>query len=135
MRRAQIILVILALLCAPLSLLAQTGSDDMSACGGMCCLPHHGMHHPASHHPAATQVPAHQSAACEHGGAAQMPNCGLHCSDTPTQHVYVSPIAPTKASNLVSVARLNLPKNIELRPETPDAVSGFLAEPFQPPRA
>jgi hypothetical protein len=133
MRRIQIILVILSLVSAPLSLLAQPASADMSACGGMCCLPHHRSHHPMNHAPS-PQKPDHGSN-CEHGGGAQVPTCAFECGDMQTQHVYVAPLAPTKPSNLISVARLNLPKTFELQPETRNAASGFLAEPFQPPRA
>jgi hypothetical protein len=139
MRRVQIILVIVSLLCAPLSLLVQPASADMSACGGMCCLPHHGSHmaisHPMSHQPAPPSQNHHQVATCEHGGAAQMPNCAIHCGDIETQHVYVAPVAPTKPSNLVALARLNLTNGTKLQLETRDALPGFLAKPFQPPRA
>src|SRR5277367_5500731 len=63
MRRVKAILVIVALLSAPLAVLAQTSSEDMPSCGGMCCLPHHAAHNPASHHAsAATQE--HQSTSC-----------------------------------------------------------------------
>jgi hypothetical protein len=134
MRRVQIILVILSLICAPLSLLVQPASADMPGCGGMCCLPHHGSHHPMNHSPAPPKHD-HSGSMCEHGGAAQMPNCAFHCGNTQAQHIYVSPVAPTKPSNLATVARLNQPKNIELKPETRGTLSGFLAEPFQPPRA
>jgi hypothetical protein len=138
MRRVQIILVIVSLLCAPLSLLVQPASADMSACGGMCCLPHHGSHHAMSHpanHQMASQSQQHSDHACEHGGAAQMPECTIHCSDSETQHVYVAPVAPTKPSNLIAIAYLKLPDGTELQPETRIALPGFLAEPFQPPRA
>jgi hypothetical protein len=134
MRRAQILVVVLALVCAPLSLLVQPASADMSACGGMCCLPHHGSHHPMNHRPAPPKQD-HQASSCEHGAVPQLPNCAFQCGDIQTQHVYVAPVAPTKPSNLVSIARLNLPKTFELQPETRNTVSGFLAEPFQPPRA
>jgi hypothetical protein len=139
MRRVQIILVIVSLACAPLSLLVQPASADMSACGGMCCLPHHGSHapmnHPANHQPAPPSQ-NHHVASCDHGSApVQMPECALHCSDTQTQHVYVAPVAPTKPSNLTVLARLNLPHGTEILPETRDALPGFLATPFQPPRA
>jgi hypothetical protein len=139
MRRVQIILVIASLVCAPLSLLVQPASADMSACGGMCCLPHHSSHlpmnHPTNHRPAPQNQSHQQGATCKHGGAAQMPDCALHCSDTGTQHVYVAPLAPTKPSNLVDVARLNLLNGSKVQPETRDALPGFLATPFQPPRA
>jgi hypothetical protein len=136
MRRPQAILVIIALLGAPLALLAHSVSADAATCGGMCCLPHHGHQHAASY-PAS--MPNHQanhpSEACEHGGAAQMPNCGFDCGHPRQDYSFVSPLAPTKPSNLILIARSNSLRNAKFPAATQNAAAGFLASPFQPPRA
>ncbi|MGA3301500.1 MAG: hypothetical protein ABSD87_15575 [Candidatus Acidiferrales bacterium] len=106
MRRVKAILVIVALLSAPLAVLAQTSSEDVPSCGGMCCLPHHGAHNPL-----------------------------FNCGDTHAVHFFVSPLAPTKASNLAFIERLDRPTAAKFHSELTAIVPGFLAAPFQPPRA
>jgi len=134
MRRVKAILIIVALLSAPLAALAQTASEDMPSCGGMCCLPHHGAHHPASHH-APAQHQKHQSASCAHGADAPMLNCAFNCGDAHAVHFFVSPLAPTKASNLAFIESLDRPTTAKFYLESADILAGFLAAPFQPPRA
>jgi hypothetical protein len=134
MHRAQAILVIIALLGAPLALLAHSVSADAAACGGMCCLPHHGHQHPASH-PASTPNHQHPSEACEHGAASQMPNCAFDCGHPRQDYSFLSPLAPTKPSHLMSIARFNSPRNAKFPAVTRNVAAGFLTSPFQPPRA
>jgi hypothetical protein len=134
MRRVKAILVIVALLSTPLAVLAQTASEDMPSCGGVCCLPHHGAHHPASHLPPA-QNHERPSNACEHGSQAPVLNCAFNCGDTRTVHFFVSPLAPTKPSNLAFIENLDRPTAARYHLELTAVVPGFLAIPFQPPRA
>jgi hypothetical protein len=132
MHRAQAILVIIALLGAPLALLAHSVSADAAACGGMCCLPHHGHQHSD---PASGPNHQHSSEACDHGGATQMPNCAFDCGHPRQDYSFLSPLAPTKPSNLMVIARLNSPRNAKFPAITQNVAAGFLASPFQPPRA
>src|SRR5271156_1173643 len=134
MRRVKAILVIVALLSAPLAVLAQTASEDMPSCGGMCCLPHHAAHNPASHH-ASASTQEHQSTSCAHGPDAPMLNCAFNCGDTHAVHFFVSPLAPAKASNLAFIERVDRPMAARFHSELTAIVPGFLAAPFQPPRA
>ena len=134
MRRVKAILVIVALLSAPLAVLAQTSSEDVPSCGGMCCLPHHGAHNPVAHH-AAAQNHEKSSSTCEHGSNAPMLHCLFNCGDTHAVHFFVSPLAPTKASNLAFIERLDRPAAAKFHSELTAIVPGFLAAPFQPPRA
>jgi hypothetical protein len=137
MRRVKAILVIVALLSMPLAVLAQSASEDMPSCGGMCCLPHHGAHHSgpqqATTHPT-TQNREKSSAACEHGSSAPL-NCAFNCGNTHAVHFFVSPLAPTKPSNLASVESLEPPAAAKFHLESVRILTGFLATPFQPPRA
>jgi hypothetical protein len=134
MHRAQAILVIIALLGAPLALLAHSVGADAAACGGMCCLPHHGHQHPGNHAPS---MPNHQhpSEACEHGAASQMPNCAFDCGHPRMSYSFLSPLAPTKPSNVMSIARFDSPRNTKFLGVAQNVAAGFLASPFQPPRA
>jgi phage tail sheath gpL-like len=135
MRRVKAILVIVALLSLPLAVLAQSASEDMPSCGGMCCLPHQGAHHLGPQH---TTSGGHNhgksSAACEHGSPAPM-NCAFNCGNTHAVHFFVSPLAPTKPSNLVSVESLEPPAAAKFHLESANILPGFLSTPFQPPRA
>jgi len=134
MYRAQAILVIIALLSAPLALLAHSAGADAAVCGGMCCLPHHGHQHPSSHQPSTSGHP-HQSEACDHGATSTMLNCAFDCSHPRQDFSFISPIAPTKPSNLTSIAGFNAPKNFRFPAIPQNITPGFLATPFQPPRA
>jgi hypothetical protein len=134
MHRAQAILVIFALLSAPLALLAHSAGADAAACGGMCCLPHHGHQHPASHQASAAGH-QHQSEACDHGATSPMPNCAFDCGHPRQDYSFLSPIAPTKPSTLTSIARFDSPKSFSFLAIPQNVTPGFLATPFQPPRA
>ena len=124
MRRVKAILVIVALLSAPLAVLAQTASEDMPACGGMCCLPHHAAHNPAAHHASASPQ-EHQSTSCAHGPDAPMLNCAFNCGDTHAVHFFVSPLAPTKPSNLASVESFESAGLAKFHLESADIVLWF----------
>jgi hypothetical protein len=134
MRRIKAILVIIALLSAPLSLLVRPASADEPSCGGMCCPVHHAQHHSRTGD-AMAQGHQHQAAACEHGTNGQMPECSIKCGHAEPDFGLLSPIAPTKPSGLFSIGRLNLPKLAKFNATSADVSAGFLASPFQPPRA
>jgi hypothetical protein len=133
MRRAQAIFVIILLLSTPLSLLARSASGEMPPCGGMCCLPHHGQHSAGAQ--PASQNQQHQGESCEHSAPGQMPNCAMNCGGTSADHGYLSPIAPTRPSNLASVARLNVLKAAKFQSAMENVAAGFLSTLFQPPRS
>ena len=134
MLRAQAVLMIIALLATPL---ARATDPSMANCDGMCCLPH-GHHAPQSapgHH--AIPVTPAKDASCHHEDApptSALNCCAMHPRPHSFNYSLLDPIAPTKPSNLVS---------LPLPPQTQSASSGvtvfprsgFLASPFQPPRA
>ncbi len=76
-RRIQAVIVVLALLVAPLALYARGADDAMRDCNGMCCLPHaHSMAMKMAVPASASQAsPAEASTAaepeCHHGAAAK----------------------------------------------------------------
>jgi hypothetical protein len=64
-----------------------------------------------------------------------MLHCSFNCGDTHAVHFFVAPLAPTKASNLAFIERLDRPTAAKFHSELTAIVPGFLAAPFQPPRA
>jgi hypothetical protein len=140
MLRAQAVLVIVALLATPLALLARANDSGMADCNGMCCLPHgHHVQQPAPMHHATPMTPA-QDPSCHHEGAPPTStlncslDCAMHSSPHGANYGLLNPIAPTKPSSLFS---LRLPWQTQSASSGATAFprSGFLASPFQPPRA
>jgi hypothetical protein len=132
MRRAQAILVIVALLSTPLALLARsTGTNSMDCNDGMCCLPH-GPHHSTPQH--APQRPVHEGMSCEHGTGSHIIECTMNAGHHRMDYGLLSPIAPTKPSAVVSITPLNLPRVAGLQAPAQNLSAGFLTSPFQPPR-
>ncbi len=123
MRRAQAILVIIALLTTPLALLARSADGRMSSCAGMCC-PTHGSH--------AVRV-LHEKMLCHHGEAGHF----FECSMTPSHHGIdyglIAPVAPTAPSAIAFIGSpdINRASAGQLHEV---AISGFLSTPLQPPR-
>src|ERR1700678_1043565 len=134
MRRAQCILVVIAMLTAPLALRAPSAGAAMAACDGMCCLPHHGPHSAGTQRPA-TQNHEDQGESCEHGATQQPTNCSMKCGQAAPDYGFLSPLAPAKPSNLASIARIDAAARSELPSATKPSLPGFLSDPFQPPRA
>src|SRR5208283_793194 len=95
MRRAQAILVIVAILAAPLALLARGVNGDASECSSMCCLPH-------GHHAA-----QHKDMECQHGAAGHIFKCNM-TSSRHTDYGLIAPIVPTVPS---AIAFLAIPDN------------------------
>lgn len=134
MRRLQSLLVIIAMLSAPLTLLASSAGAGMVGCDGMCCLPHHGPHHERRITPV-SQDHEQQGKACEHGAASQPENCAMKCGQATPDYGFLSPLAPAKPSGLVSIARALFPTSAAGMTDATNFVPGFQSSPFQPPRA
>ncbi|MGD0304014.1 MAG: hypothetical protein ABSC71_04205 [Candidatus Acidiferrales bacterium] len=165
LRRAQAVVLVLALLAAPFALYARGIAGDMQNCNGLCCLPQH--HHlPASTSalaPAAAPAAAAQSTVgtepeCHHHSASAAkakthanPDaatvdasdeagraCAIHCAMHSRPHTMnfglLAPIAPTKPSDLAAI-RIAIDIITTVTASNVSAPSGFLASPFQPPRA
>jgi hypothetical protein len=132
MRRTQAILVILALLATPLSLLARATGMDSMACNGMCCLPH-GQHHSTPVN--TSQHSPHDGMSCEHGALGHFLECAMKSGHPRVDYGYLSPLAPTRPSALASVSVLNPPSVARFQSLTEDLSAGFAADPFQPPRS
>ena len=133
MRRLKAILVIVALLSAPLAVLAQTGSEDMLSCGGMCCLPH-GAHH---HGPArnSTPEPLKDDMACHHGAAGHMMECSMKSGQSRMDYGLIVPFPPAQTSAAAFVERPNMSRFAKSQFPAGNLSAGFLAGPFQPPRS
>ena len=138
-RRAQAIVVVLALLAAPLALYARGTADDMSDCNGMCCPAHH---HHAPQPAAAAQPAPDKDNECHHAEAASAMEashtCAFHCAMHGKPHSMnfglLAPIAPTKPSDIASI-RIAIDATRAADASTDLAPSGFHASLFQPPRA
>ena len=120
MRRAQAILVIVAMLATPLALLARGMNGDLSDCTSMCCLPH-------GHHAA-----QHKDMECEHGAAGHVFECTMTSSHH-TNYGLIAPIVPSvpSAKAVVEIPDTNRHTLTQFREL---AASGFLSAPLQPPR-
>src|ERR1700722_10779620 len=120
MRRAQAILVIVALLATPLALLARSAGGSMSGCAGMCC---------PTHVPHAARV-LHEKMLCHHGEFAhvfeRMMTSGQPCLD----YRLSLPVAPTAPSAIGSVGSPGVSRAVTA-PRYEGASSGFLSTPFQ----
>jgi hypothetical protein len=120
MRRAQAILVIVAMLATPLALLARGVSSEASECSSMCCLPH-------GHHAA-----QHKDMDCEHGATGHLFECSMTSSHH-TAYGMIAPIVPTVPS---AVAFLAIPDNSReiLAQSRQISAAGFLFALLRPPR-
>jgi hypothetical protein len=124
MRRAQAILIILALAAVPLALLARASANSMSCCTTMCC-PAHG-HHPDA---MAMGMICHRDAASAPGHCL----CAMHSPLAADLGLFapMPPTAPIPAAGLVppDFFRQFVSAGRGLAP------LGFSAPPFEPPRA
>ena len=131
MRRAYATLVIVALLAAPLALLARGEGVDSGECDRMCCLRH-------SHHSGAMSHAKDGTAAegtmCHRSAGVQKCECAMRSGQNSIDHGFLAPIAPTAPSAIArilnpEVSREYFARFIEF------AISGFLSAPFEPPRS
>jgi hypothetical protein len=119
MRRAQSILVIVALMATPFALLARTASGEQAQCSRVCCVVRRG--HSAKPRRCICGVPA-QNLQCAMKSIPHTPDYGLN-----------APIAPTEPSPLVSLAAPETRRGafVSIAKMIP---SGFSSVPFEPPR-
>src|SRR5580704_11617337 len=100
MQRAQAIVLALAILAAPLSMLARASWVIAGDCNDLCCL-RHGSHGGHSHSAATT--PKETGMACHHGEAGKAVECFMKAGHHAMDYGFLSPIAPTSPSVFVKV--------------------------------
>jgi len=131
MRRVQAILVILALLATPLALVARADDSGMAGCAAMCCLPH------GPQHTLAQIAPASHSGqmSCHRGALGHMMECTMKSGPHRVQYGLVSPFPPASPSVIASIEIPDVSRIAKFRIPAGSLSSGFLANPFQPPRS
>ena len=132
MRRAQAILVIIALLATPLALLARATDSGMPDCNGVCCLPH-GSHHSLARNP--SPAPQHEEMACHHGAAGHMMECRMKSGQHRMDYGLLAPYPPARTSALLSLIVPKVSRVANSHLFAGNLSAGFLAGPFQPPRS
>jgi hypothetical protein len=120
MRRAQAILVIVAMLATPLALLARGVSSEASECTSMCCLPH-------GHHAA-----QHKDMGCGHGTTGHILECTMNSANH-TAYGLIAPIVPTVPSAVAFLAIPDISREI-LAQFGELSAAGLVSVLFQPPR-
>jgi len=115
MRRAEAILVIIALLAIPLALLARGGACQQTTC--MCCLLH------------GANGPHGKTMSCSH--CAGHGQCGLSSAHDFGLHELMAPTAPAAAVRFVAPDGVR--RAFVFLAST--NVEGFVSAPFNPPRA
>jgi hypothetical protein len=126
MGRTQTILVVVALLAAPLALLSRGNLQASSDCDQFCCLLH-GSHSSQAHEP------THDGMSCNHGAAGHMLMCSMKSGHHRMDYGLNSPIVPATPSSIAAIA----PPNVSWPVFTPHAeffASGFSSPPFEPPK-
>ena len=123
MRRAQAILVLVALASLPLVLLGQPSAP--SACDGKCCIRQGAAHSGAGS--------SHDGMSCHHGLAGHIFQCGMN-SKSQSQPAFLAPLPSTMLSGSLAVPIPVLTRRAVVR-DSQAALSGLLPAPFKPPRA
>src|ERR1700730_501396 len=95
MRRAQAMLVIIALLATPLALLARSATNGMPECNRMCCL-QHGAHSAQLHHP--MNRFAYMVDLCRHATGQTKCTCAMRAGSQHVDYGFLAPIVPTVPS-------------------------------------
>jgi hypothetical protein len=133
MRRAQAILVIVALLTAPLVLLARANDSGMADCNGMCCLPHGGHHHS----PARNTAPAshEEDMACHHSALGHMMECSMRSGQPRVDYGLLAPFPPAQTSGVASINPPKVSRSGRSQFPAGNLPAGFLSGSFQPPRS
>jgi hypothetical protein len=129
-RRAQAITLILAMLAAPLVLLAQSG-PGAAGCDRMCCLPHR--HHAPQPQSEGSRA-QDEEMACHRGAAGHTMKCQMSARHSGIISGRVAPFPPTilpatghlAAPAIASETRFSNQNKIPI---------GFSSPPFEPPRA
>ena len=123
MRRTQAILAIVALLATPLALVARGLLCDTSVCACMCCKSHSN-----------SSAPRFTAAELRRITAGYCPYCGRKLQHRPADYGFIAPIAPTAPLPVVTVPSPAIARETPAI-FTPSPLSGYLPEPFEPPRA
>lgn len=122
MRRTQAILVVVALLAAPLGLLARSQACGPRACCVKVCCPPHAAPKPTGH-----------GLACHHGSApardCMMKSAGNHALD----FGFASPLPPIVLAAAEVIGKPDA-TTANLPSLHADPLAGFTAAPFEPPR-
>jgi hypothetical protein len=132
MRRANAILSILALLAAPLALLART-LDAAAECTSMCCYTHSGHHGQSQDSNAAGPA---SDMACHHAPVHKGPSCIclMHSHPPVADSGRIAPFGAAKPSALAWISGLGGSRHFST-PALQSLASGFARGPFDPPRS
>jgi hypothetical protein len=131
MRRAQTIFAIVVLLALPLALLADGGDGMAGGCNRYCCLAH-GRHATA---PSGTSVTkARGEMRCHHSAAGKTPKCCMQGDGSRVEFAAAAPLPPTRPGLLVSLTAPAMSRR-DANFSSDVIPCGYLAEPFEPPRA
>jgi hypothetical protein len=131
MRRAQSILLVLALFASPLALLARASYGLGSECNNLCCLPH-GSH--GSHQQNRQVTSKAEGMACHHKDAGSAAFCAMRGTHQALGYGLLAPLPPTTISAFVRVP-LPVPSRSKLAGSSESLFPGFIAAPFEPPRS
>jgi hypothetical protein len=133
MRRAQAILVIVALLATPLALLARADDSGMADCNGMCCLTHGGHHHSPARNTA--PVPHPEDRDCHHGALGHRMDCSMRSGQPRMDYGLLAPFPPAQTSEVTAINPPKVSRYAHSHFSAGNLSAGFLAGPFQPPRS
>jgi hypothetical protein len=133
MRRVHSILAILALLAVPWALLARSYAAGMDGCDGYCCLPHGAHAHHSQKHPSAV-AQSNAGMECHHGDAGRSLDCSMRSGHHNPDYGLLAPLVSTSPSAIERISGPGASRH-SLFATSPDAVAGFLAPAFEPPRA
>src|ERR1700731_2453067 len=125
MRRAQAIVVVVALLATPLALLARAAPVDMPGCNRMCCLQQR-PHTAHVHHPA--KGTAAQGAHCNLGGPHQGCSCSMRAGNQQMDYGFLAPIVPAAPSAIATLAIPDASRRSS-SPRLEFPATGFLCTP------
>ena len=136
MRRAQAILVIVALLSTPLALLARSNEAGMSGCTAICCVAH-GARHSAAKAPAenSSAVSQQEGMSCHHDAVGHKCECAMKSGSRQMAYGLAAPFPPVTASMIASIEVPKVSRSAKFQIFAGNLSSGFLADPFQPPRS
>lgn len=131
MRRAEALLIVLALLATPLALLARAQSADGAYCTRNCC-PMHGSH--AVHHRVSEESASAPGDMCPHSKSVKQCGCSMRSQPHSTDFGLIAPVVPTTPSALATIFAPDASGRYFVHPSEPFAI-GFSSALFEPPRA
>jgi hypothetical protein len=127
MRRAQSVLLVIALLATPLALLARANSYAASDCGQFCCLPH-------AAHASETRQSIADGMSCQHGAAGHTLICSMKSGSHHIDYGLNSPVDPTSVSSLIQIAPPVVSRSAPAS-QVEFPAFGLHSPPFEPPRS